>query len=145
VKRTLVILAAAAAVLAPQATAAQLPGFRSPSGNIECLYVPGPSTNLLCSIGHATYARALQARCMGPTGAGVDWHGFSLGATTKGSVLCTGGILYNANDRPSYVTLAYGKTWRHGAFTCSSRLAGVTCRNRAGHGLFISRQSWRAF
>ena len=44
-----------------------------------------------------------------------------------------------------YVDLPYGRTWRHGAFSCASRVTGVTCRNRAGHGLFVSRQSWRAW
>jgi hypothetical protein len=54
--------------------------------------------------------------------------------------------MYDPNTQhPGYVTLAYGKTWRHGPFTCSSDVTGVTCRNRAGHGLFLSRQSWRAF
>jgi lipoprotein-anchoring transpeptidase ErfK/SrfK len=48
-------------------------------------------------------------------------------------------------EHPSYVTLSYGKTWKGSVFTCTSRLNGVTCKNRAGHGLFVSRQSWRAF
>ena len=39
----------------------------------------------------------------------------------------------------------YGKVWRHAMFTCWSRVTGVTCQNRAGHGLFLSRQSWRAW
>ena len=50
-----------------------------------------------------------------------------------------------SSQKPTYVTLPYGKSWRQGAFTCVSRIAGVTCRNRAGRGLFISRQSWRAW
>ena len=44
-----------------------------------------------------------------------------------------------------YVTLRYGRTWRNGAYTCRSRLTGLTCTNRAGHGLFLSRVSYRAF
>jgi hypothetical protein len=43
------------------------------------------------------------------------------------------------------VNLPYGSRWSQGPFTCWSRLDGVTCRNRSGHGLFISRQGWRAF
>jgi hypothetical protein len=98
---------------------------------------------ILCSIAHAYYAGQLQARCLGPSRTGVDWHGFSLGPSTRGRVLCTGGILYSG--RPSYVTLPYGKTWRQGVFICTSRVAGVTCRNPKGHGLFVSRGAWKVW
>jgi hypothetical protein len=77
---------------------------------------------------------------MGPTGTGLDWHGFTLGATRKGLVSCSGGILYKPDTQhPGYVNLPYGKSWRQGVFTCRSRIGGVTCRNRSGQGLFISR------
>ena len=83
---------------------------------------------------------------MRPDGSGVDWHGFELGAASRGAVTCSGGILYDpATQRPSYVTVAYGLSWRHGAFTCRSRRTGVTCESRRGHGLFLSRQSWRVW
>jgi hypothetical protein len=140
---TLAVAGLAAALVAASSAAIRVPGFRTPTGNIRCLYVAGPPSTILCSISHASYAQRLQARCMGPTGAGVDWHGFSLGATRKGQILCTGGILYTG--RPSYVTLPYGKSWRRGAFTCASRLAGVTCRSRSGHGIFVSRQAYRTW
>jgi hypothetical protein len=123
-----------------------LPGIRSPSGNISCLYVPGGGANLLCAIRSAGYSGALQERCMRPDGSGVDWHGFELGVRAKGQVLCTGGILYDpGTQRPAYVTLAYGRVWRHGAFTCVSRATGLTCRNAARHGVFVSRESWRTW
>jgi hypothetical protein len=123
-----------------------LPGIRSPSGNIKCLFVPGGPSMMLCSIGDADYATRLQARCMGPNGAGVDWHGFTLPATRAAQINCTGGILYNpGTQRPHYVTLPYGASWRHGSFTCSSRRSGVTCRNAAGHGVFLARESWRVW
>ena len=83
---------------------------------------------------------------MRPDGSGVDWHGFELGTVKRGQVLCSGGILYNPGTQsPTYVVLAYGKSWRRGAFTCVSRLTGLTCRNAHGHGVFISRESWRAW
>jgi uncharacterized protein DUF6636 len=123
-----------------------LPGIRSPSGNISCLYVPGGGSNLLCAIKSAGYAVRLQERCMGPGGSGVDWHGFELGVRAKGDVLCTGGVLYNpGTQRPTYATLAYGTSWRHGVFACVSRVTGITCRNAAGHGVFVSRESWRTW
>jgi hypothetical protein len=118
-----------------------LPGFRSPTGNIRCFV----GNRLYCSIGSAAYAKQLQDRCLRPDGSGVDWHGFALSANRRATVFCTSNPAYNPNtQRPSYPKLAYGKTFRRGAFSCTSRITGVTCRNRAGHSLFISRQSWRA-
>jgi hypothetical protein len=150
-KAPFVILAAVAALAAvPTVSAAgraaalqPLPGFRSPSGNIRCLYVPGRPRMVLCEIDRSRYSGALQARCM--SGAGLDWHGFTLGARGKGTFVCTGGILYDPARTPNYATLAYGTSWRQGGFTCTSRVTGVTCRNRTGHGLFVSRATWRAW
>jgi uncharacterized protein DUF6636 len=152
---TLALLAFACAIFfAAVAAAKTIPGFRSPSGNIECLFIPSAPTGsggrtpaaILCTIAHADYAKTLQARCIGPSGAGVDWHGFLLPAARKGAVSCSGGALYNpATQHPSYVTLAYGKTWRHKMFSCTSASNGVNCSNPSGHGMFISRQTWRTW
>jgi hypothetical protein len=149
------LIGTCALVSATVAAASTIPGFRSPSGNISCLFIPStpldsgsgrtPAT-LLCTIAHADYSKTLQARCLGPTGAGVDWHGFLLPAARKGTVSCSGGALYNpAKQRPSYITLAYGKTWRHKMFSCTSAITGVNCSNPSGHGMFISRQTWRTW
>jgi hypothetical protein len=134
----------AAAFAAPSASARALPGFRSPTGNIRCFVLVGHSGDLLCTIGSSSYAKTLQARCIGG-GVGVDWHGFTLGATRRGALNCSGGIQYDPADRLPTTTLAYGSTWRHGDFTCISSRTGVTCRNHRGHGLFVSRASWRAW
>jgi len=137
-----------ALAVAPAGFAAKstiMPGFRSPSGNIKCLYVPGRQVFLYCAIEKADYAKKLVAYCARPR-IGVDWAGFVLGTRGRGSVECSGGTLYEpATQHPSYVRLAYGRTWRHGAFTCTSRSIGVTCRNPAGHGLFVSRESYRTW
>ncbi len=143
-----VVLAAAVAALVAAASAdssTRLPGFRSPSGNISCLFLGGTPATLLCKIAHADYAKQLEDRCMGPSGAGVDWHGFALSAARKGTIVCSGGALYPGTDRPSYVTLPYGKTWRQKWFSCSSRVIGVNCSNPNGHGFFLSRQTWRVW
>lgn len=129
-------------LLAAGADAAKtpLPSFRSPSGNIRCF----DAVVLHCAIAQADYAKTLQHRCI--TGAGVDWHGFELSASGKGAISCSGGILYSPDTQaPRYPRLPYGQTWRQAGFTCGSAVTGVTCHNRAGRGLFISRQSWRAF
>jgi hypothetical protein len=41
--------------------------------------------------------------------------------------------------------LGYGKTWSDGGLRCSSAFIGLTCRNKRGHGFFLSRAHWRAF
>ena len=140
---SLALLASAGAASAGAATT--LPGFKSPSGNIKCLYLPGPPAVVWCSIGKANYARKLTAYCAQPR-IGVDWAGFTLGTKARGGVECAGGVLYDPQkQRPRYGTLAYGKAWRHGAFTCMSAPTGVTCRNPRGHGVFVSGESYRLF
>ena len=138
------VLALAFGSASPASSSQVLPGFRSPSGNIKCLYMPRFGF-VYCSIAKADYSRKLIAYCAQPK-IGVDWAGFTLGKKGKGSVECSGGAMYDpSTQHPSFVTLAYGKTWKRSVFTCWSRVTGVTCKSPSGHGLFVSRQSWRAF
>ena len=77
---------------------------------------------------------------------GLDWHGWTVFATHPATTVCSGGVLYNSNrNYPVYRRLAYGTTWHFAAFTCISRLAGLTCTTSSGHGIFLSRQSWRGW
>ncbi len=140
-RRLILALSVLALSAGPAAAATTLPGFHSPSGNIRCLLLAGKPANLLCNIGQASYTKQLQTQCM--AGASVDWHGFMLPAARKATPNCSGGILYT--QRPVYVNLAYGTSWSRGGFTCDSRLSGVTCRSAHGHGLFLSRLSWRTW
>ena len=132
--------------LCSTAVAARLPGVKTPTQKISCFYVPiKPTTRgtLLCNIKRADYVRSLERKC-GAAPIGLDWGGFSLGQSTKAEVVCTGGVLYEVGrDTPSFVTLAYGRSWHYRSFTCTSRFTGLTCTNRAGHGLFLSRASYR--
>ena len=105
---------------------------------------PTAHSNLLCTIRRASYTGALQRRCIAPP-TGLDWHGFQLPDRGRAHVVCSGGILYDGRDRPALRTLAYGRVWRQGPYTCRSRLTGLTCTTRGGHGLFLSRASWRAW
>jgi hypothetical protein len=147
VKRTLVVVALVGAVAGSAGQAAPLPGVKTPTRNISCFYVPiKPTThgNLLCDIKTSSFSRAQQNRCQARTG--LDWHGFELSDRGKAQPVCTGGVLYDiGRDTPRFVVLAYGRTWRSHAFTCRSRLAGLTCTNGHGHGLFLSRASYRLF
>jgi hypothetical protein len=140
--RFVLVTLLAALAFAGAARAGTVPAFRSPSGNISCAFVAKPGM-LFCNIVQSSYAQRLQARCMQPDGSGVDWHGFELSSRRAGQVTCSGGLLVMGTLR--YVTVPYGETWRRGAFACTSRVTGVTCRNRAGHGVFVSRGSWRVW
>ena len=46
---------------------------------------------------------------------------------------------------PGAPVLAYGRTWSRGGFTSVSRMTGLTCTNRSGHGFFLSRDRSRLF
>jgi hypothetical protein len=132
--RRLLVVALIALAAAGGASAATVPGFHSPSGNIKCLLVQPKA--LVCQIASSSYAKTLQAKCNG-----VDWHGFYLSAGKAATRNCSGGILYTGT--PRYVDLPYGKSWTRGPFTCRSALTGVTCRSRTGHGVTVSRQAYR--
>ncbi len=151
--RVLGVLALTAALAAGSADAARLPGLQTPTRNIHCLWVPlgatpgapvTPATRgvLHCAIARASYATAEQARCRRL--AGLDWHGFELPWNhRRASPVCSGGALAVGHDTPTFRVLAYGNTWRYRGFTCTSRITGLTCTNRRGHGLFLSRASYR--
>ena len=123
---------------------AALPGVATPSGNIHCFYVPAKPAHLLCDVHQASYNVREQDGCMAR--AGLDWHGWELAVATRAQPVCSGGVLYNSNrDKPVFKTLAYGTTWHFAAFSCRSRVTGLTCTTSKGHGIFISRQSWRGW
>ena len=139
------VLAALAVPVGADAAKRILPGFHSPSGNIKCYYESGAGAILRCQIARADYAKRLTQHCALPP-IGVDWGGFELTPSHRGAITCTGGVLYEPDtERPVFVNLPYGVSWRRGVFSCVSRVTGVTCRSRSGHGLFVSRQSWRAW
>ncbi len=132
-------IAVPSAVPAQRIAAAPIPGVRTPSHNITCAATPAA---LHCDIVQSAYRGRLQRRCAAPPN-GLDWHGFELTPAGRGAITCSGGLLVMGPVR--YVTLAYGRTWRHGPYTCRSRITGLTCTNRAHHGVFLSRASYRIF
>jgi hypothetical protein len=71
----------------------------------------------------------------------LDLTGLSLGRARRGSVTCAGDTVIDRHAR----VLAYGQRWRGGPFMCVSRVTGLTCTSRAGHGIFLSRASWRVW
>jgi hypothetical protein len=145
VSRTAAVVLLVLALAGSAAGAATLPGVETPTRNISCFYVPIKPTArgiLLCGIKQAVYLQSAQNACMARSS--LDWHGFELGLTRRAELLCAGGIMYDAgHDPPVFKVLVYGRSWLYRGFSCVSRVTGLTCTNRAGHGLFLSRESYR--
>jgi hypothetical protein len=119
------------------AQSAPFPGFRTPSSNIYCAYNAPQGAHratLRCDL-LSGLNPAPRRRCE------LDWTGIALSATGRAAAQCAGDTVA---DRRLPV-LGYGSTWRRGRFTCVSRRPGLTCRNRSGHGFFLSRGAWRVF
>lgn len=137
-------LAAVMLALATAGTAAAGASyFETPSKNIVCGYLSGGGqTELQCGV-----VSGLVPPGPKPKGAchGIDpaSNRLELSPTGRPTGFCSGdaGVFAKQGVAPG---LAYGHTWRKGGYTCTSTTSGLTCRNDAGHGFFLSRASWHS-
>jgi hypothetical protein len=121
--------------------------FKTPSGNIVCGYTVAPdgSVSMECGVKSGLKPPPSAIHC-----AAGDPNDKRVSLTESGRaqpVLCAGdpGPLLPQIEAKARV-LAYGSTIKiNGRITCASATAGLTCRNVASHGFFLSRQSWRVF
>jgi hypothetical protein len=130
-------LLAGAAATDTRAAQLRIARFQLPSRNIGCGYVPRSSSTaayLRCDI-LSGLQPAPRRRCM------LDWTGLALSSRGRGQANCAGDTIYSR----SAPVLQYGRSWRRGPFTCTSRRTGVTCRSAAGHGFFLARGRWRVY
>jgi hypothetical protein len=127
----LVVLAASA-----QGSPRAFVSFKTPSGNIGCIADSSSGGYLRCDIRSGLRPRPRSSSCNGE-------YGDSLSMTRNGRVgfTCHGDTTLDPRAR----VLAYGRTWRGNGFACTSRTTGLTCQNAAGHGFFLSRESYRRF
>jgi len=124
------LLVALALMAAPTASA-KFVFLQTPSHNIACAYSTAPA-NLRCDI-----LSGLKPAPRKPPGCQNDWtFGYQVGPTGRARKVCAGDSVYSPTAR----VIRYGTTWRAGPFTCKSRTIGLRCRNRSGHGFFLSRQ-----
>ena len=116
------------------ARAGTVVAFRTPSGNIGCVYSSGLGSkpNLRCDI-----RSRLKPRPRKPTGCTLDWgDSYELGVAGRATVTCHG----DTAILPSARVFRYGKRRSFHGIVCRSRRVGLRCRNRSGHGFFLSRQ-----
>jgi hypothetical protein len=127
--RALLAAGGAALVFAGAADAAGMEsGFQTPSHNIACEADTTAAGNhvLHCVVFSASGSRGQKTWSMGVTG-----------RTRIAFVM--------ANIATEVPVLRYGRTWRWRGVECTSRRMGLTCRNRSGHGWFLSRSRQRIF
>jgi hypothetical protein len=109
--------------------------FRMPSSNIGCAYsnepgLGGPS--LRCDI-----LSGLKPAPAKPRGCTLDWkYGYQMRPTGRARTVCAGDTTVDRRAK----ALRYGHRWKAGGFNCLSRKIGLRCRNRSGHGFFLSKK-----
>jgi hypothetical protein len=110
--------------------------FRSPSGNIGCVLFEGGAR---CDIRKRDWSPpARPASCPKEVDFG---QGIEVSRSGEASFVCAGDTALD----PTASALAYGTASRIGGSECISRSNGVTCVNQAGHGFFLSIQSYQVF
>ena len=133
---------------APKAPATALPSryLKTPSGNIVCYRGPRPPEGfLVCGIKSGLEPKPpYTAECKA---ARLDHNAdrIVLGTTGRAKpVACSGDAGPFVGELTASV-LDYGTTWSSGGLRCTSAETGLTCRNKSGHGFFLSRERWRQF
>ena len=122
----LAVAAGVAAAAVPVAAEAALRAFRSPTGNLGCMF-------------HSDADVPRQVRC--------EWKGGNdravvLNETGKGKRIKTTDTVFDADAKP----LAYGTSTTFGRLKCTSRESGITCKSsRSKHGFTVSVQKQRVF
>jgi hypothetical protein len=110
--------------------------FRTPSGNIGCVMFDGGAR---CDIRKRDWKPLPRpASCSNV----VDYgQGLQISHLGGASFVCAGDTALE----PGLASLTYGTASRIGGSECISRSDGVTCVNQAGHGFFLSVQSYQVF
>jgi hypothetical protein len=106
--------------------------FRTPSSNIGCLFSSEPGMggpSLRCDIRSGLKPRPARRGC------DLDLTGYELGTRGRATIVCAGDTAVNGRAK----ALRYGTRWAKEGFSCTSRRAGLRCKNRSGHGFFLSR------
>jgi hypothetical protein len=126
VRSVLVAALIGAALTVPASAEAALRMFRSPTGNLGCMFYSDAQT-------------PRTVRC--------EWRGGNDRALTltergKGKRIRITDTVLDPNAK----VLKYGSTTKFGSLRCTSRTTGITCRStRSSHGFVVSMQRQRVF
>ena len=133
-------------------------GFKTPSGNIVCLSAVAMQNGkedlpiIDCRIGKVEQWTIKNTPC-----SAQDWNRFntfSIEHKAKATRLNCNKSDYNqiVQEQKAFglfkdglKVLGYGESWSLGGVSCSSDMNGLTCRNKDGHGFFLSRKSQSIF
>ena len=118
--------------------------FKTPSGNIVCGYGIDSfgAASIECGIKSGLKPPPPRVSC---TAGDLNDKRVSLTATGRAvPVTCAGDPGPFVSEATASV-LGYGRTWSGGGISCTSESTGLTCKNRASHGFFLSRERWRTF
>ncbi|MCW3782848.1 DUF6636 domain-containing protein [Defluviimonas salinarum] len=120
-------------LLGPLPAHADIWTFETPSENIQCTVgMEVGMSDIQCTIIERHGAPALPR----PADCASDWgHSFLMLDRGPVQMLCE--PLYRGRD--GFHRADYGVTGTFGGFVCHSSQKGLECRNRDGHGFFLSR------
>jgi hypothetical protein len=117
--------------------------FRGPGGNVVCGYFAAAGQPDFLECGVTSGLNPPPPKPSASACHGLDFANDRVRLAATGGVIgfCAGdvGVLARIGDAP---VLAYGKSRHEGAFTCTSSVAWLTCKNASGHGFALSRFHW---
>ena len=129
-RKLLLVLGLAVCTASPVA-AQDMASFRSPSGNIGCMYLDG---FLRCDV-----AEVSNRQPRPPADCEFGWgQAFEMErGSRRAARICHGDTVLD----PGAPVLRYGASWEGGGFSCLSSERGISCRNARGAGWDLSRRA----
>jgi Family of unknown function (DUF6636) len=119
------------ALVFPAVASAKFVFFQTPSHNIGCVYSSSP-TYVRCDI-----RSGLKPPPAKPKGCMNDWtFGYSIDARGPAHRVCAGDTVFLAERAAGRLRNDVEAV----AFACKSTSSGLRCKNRSGHGFFLSRR-----
>lgn len=122
--------------------------FKTPSGKIVCGWVTGGSPSATVFCGETPTLHPPIPKSADPAACrNLDYEGnrVTLSVTGRTQLIPCSGDAGPFGDPAAAVFLHYGKTWSAPGLKCTEATSGLTCKNRSGHGFFISLKSWHTF
>ncbi len=139
-------LASLGLLLASYSAHAESVSFKSPTGNINCIYSDYDNKpEVRCDI--MQFTPSFKTVPPGTSNEVIRCTPQKLNAFvitpnhSSGSAFCPTDAAIDGEQ----VVLAYGQTFKRGGLLCTSETTGVTCMNAAGHGFSLSRASQKVF